>query len=268
VGGEPTGGPAAIVSFHHLDQYATVPSPITAAPPVARLLGAAAVAAGAATLPHGAWGPLAVLAMPVLATAAIARLPLTRLLARMAGPLAFVLLASIGLLVLVPGEPAAQVGPVAVTREGIARFGFVVGRAIVALGAAVVLVSTTSFPDLLHALRTLRLPLVVTTALGLAYRLLYLLVDELERLQRAARSRNAGRGEAGRRRLLVGVSAAVLGRAYARAERTHRAMVARGYRGDLPSLQAWVWSPQAVLALAALVALVAATSAAAHLGAL
>ena len=66
------------------------------------------------------------------------------------------------------------------------RFGFVLGRASVALTAAVVLVSTTSFPELLQALRQLRLPAVVTTALGLGYRLLYLLVDEIERLQRAA----------------------------------------------------------------------------------
>jgi cobalt/nickel transport system permease protein len=254
------------VSFHHLDQYATLPSPITAAPPVARLLGAAVVAAGAATLPTGAWGPLGLLALVVLGLAAVARLPLARLLARMAGPLAFVLLASVGLLVLVPGPPAFHLGPIAVTREGMARFGFVLGRASVALGAAVVLVSTTGFPDLLHALRALRLPTVVTAALGLAYRLVYVLVDELERLQRAARSRNAGAGAAGRRRLVVGLSAAVLGRAYARAERTHRAMTARGYTGDLPSLRSWTWSPGTVVALAGLVGLVAATSVAAHLG--
>jgi cobalt ECF transporter T component CbiQ len=254
------------MSFHHLDQYAAVPSPITTAPPVARLLGAAAVAVGAATLPLGAWSALAVLGLMVLLVAAVARLPPNRLLARMAGPVAFVLLASIGLLVLVPGAPAFRVGPVAVTHQGIARFGFVVGRAIVALGAAVVLVSTTSFPDLLQALRALHLPAVVTAALGLAYRLLYLLVDEIERLQRAARSRNARHGNAGRRRLVVGISAAVLGRAYARAERTHRAMSARGYAGDLPSLRSWTWSPQTVMALAGLVALVATTSVAAHLG--
>jgi cobalt/nickel transport system permease protein len=254
------------MSFHHLDQYATVPSPITTAPPVARLIGAAALAIGAATLPLGAWGALAVLALPVLLLADVARLPLGRLLVRMAGPLGFVLLASIGLVVLVPGTPVVHLGPVAVTHQGIARFGFVVGRAVVALGIAVVLVSTTSFPDLLHALRSLRLPPVVTAALGLAYRLLYLLVDEIERLQRAARSRNARLSDAGRRRLVVGVSAAVLGRAYARAERTHRAMRARGYQGDLPSLRSWTWTPGTVAALVVLVGLVAATSVAAHWG--
>jgi cobalt/nickel transport system permease protein len=253
------------VSFHHLDQYATVPSPVTAAPPAARVLAAATVAIGAATLPQDAWGHLGVLVVVVLGLAALARLPFGHLLARMAGPLAFVLLASVGLLVLVPGEPAAHLGPVAVTRQGIDRFSFVLGRAVVALGAAVVLVSTTGFPDLLHALRVLRLPQVVTAALGLAYRLLYLFVDELERLQRAARSRNAGHGAAGRRRVLVGAAAAVLGRAFARAERTHRAMVARGYDGDLPTLRTWSWSPQIVLSLAGLIVLVAATSVAAHL---
>lgn len=253
------------MSFHHLDQYASVPSPVTASPPVARLLATVTVAVGAATLPGGAWGALGVLLVPVLALAALARLPPHRLLARMAGPVGFVVLASLGLLVLVPGEPAARLGPMVVTREGVDRFGFVLGRAVVALGAAVVLVSTTSFPDLLHALRALRLPQVVTSGLGLAYRLLYVFVDEIERLQRAARSRNARGGSAGWRRVLVGATAAVLGRAFARAERTHLAMVARGYEGDLPSLRAWAWSPQVVVALAGVIVLVVATSVTAHL---
>jgi cobalt/nickel transport system permease protein len=253
------------MSFHHLDQYASIPSPVTAAPPVARVLAMATVAVGAATLPRNAWHALGVLLVLVLVLAALARLPLHRLPARMAGPLAFVVLASVGLLVLVPGAPALHFGPVVVTREGLDRFAFVVGRAVVALGAAVVLVSTTSFPDLLHALRMLRLPQVVTSALGLAYRLLYVFVDEIERLQRAARSRNARGGSAGWRRVLVGTTAAVLGRAFARAERNHLAMVARGYDGDLRSLRTWAWTPRVVVALAAVIGLVVAASLAAHL---
>jgi cobalt/nickel transport system permease protein len=253
------------VSFHHLDRYASVPSPVTAAPPVARVVAMATVAVGAATLPGDAWKALGVLLVLVLVLAVLARLPLLRLVARMAGPLGFVVLASVGLLVLVPGAPAARFGPVVVTRAGVDRFAFVLGRAVVALGAAVVLVSTTTFPDLLHALRVVRLPRVVTSALGLAYRLLYVFVDETERLQRAARSRNARGGSAGWRRVLVGTAAAVLGRAFARAERTHMAMVARGYDGDLPSLRTWTWTPRVVVALAGVIVLVVATSAAAHL---
>ena len=248
------------MSFHHLDQFATVPSPVTAMPPVARLVGATSVAVGAATLPLGAWPAAAALGALVAAMTLLARVPVPLLLRRMSGPLAFVLLASAGLLVFVPGDPVLDLGWVAVTRPGVERFGFVLARAVVALSAAVLLVTTTEFPDLLDALRRLRLPRVVTTALSLAYRLLYLLMEEFERLLRAARSRNAGAGAASRRRLAAGVAAAVLQRAFARAERTHRAMLARGYQGELATLTEWRWRAWMVAALATLLGLVLVTA--------
>jgi cobalt/nickel transport system permease protein len=235
-------------------------------PPTARLIAVLVLAVGAAALPLGAWRQLGVLFALVALLATVARLPAKLMLVRMTGPLGFVFLASVGLLVLVPGDPLVRVGFLQVSDAGLLRFGSVLGRAIVALGAAVVLVTTTSFPELLHALREIRLPKVVTTALGLAYRLLYILVDEVERLQRAARSRNAGAGSARRRRVLVGVAAAGLARTFARGERTHRAMLARGYRGDLPTLSEQRWDRRSVVALVTLVTLVGVTTVSAYVG--
>lgn len=252
------------MSFRHVDQYAAVVSPVTRAVPTARVLGTVTLAVGSAALPFGAWIPLAVLLLAVLLIARAARLPTRQLLLRTAGPFAFVLLASAGLLVLVPGEPLFTLGVLEVTRPGLTRFAFVLGRASVALGAAVILVSTTSFPELLHALRELRLPHVVTASLGVGYRLLYILVDELERLQRAAQSRNAGAGSATRRRLLVGISAAALSRAFSRGERTHRAMLARGYAGDVPALYSQRWDRRSTFALATLVIVVGVVLGGAH----
>lgn len=248
------------MSFHHLDQFATVPSPITAMPPVGRLVGATSVAVGAATLPLGAWSEAAALGALVAGMTVLARVPVPLLLRRTSGPLAFVLLASAGLLVFVPGDPVLDFGWIAVSRPGVERFGFVLARGVIALAAAVLLVTTTGFPDLLDALRRLRLPRVVTTALSLAYRLIYLLMEEVERLLRAARSRNAGAGAAPRRRIAAGVAAAVLQRAFARAERTHRAMLARGYKGELATLTAWRWRTWMVVAEATLVGVVLATA--------
>ncbi|KPJ83977.1 MAG: hypothetical protein AMS18_17075 [Gemmatimonas sp. SG8_17] len=224
------------MSFRHLDQFAQVSSPITALAPALRVLGTVVVALGAATLRLGAWPQLATLAGLVLVLAAVARIPLRTLLLRMLGPLVFVLFASVALLFLVPGEVVARVWWIDLTDNGLLRFGSALGRAFTALAAAVILVSTTTFPEIVQALRELRLPHAVTTALGLAYRFLYVIVDELERLQRAARSRNAGAGAAKRRRLLVSVVAAVLRRALVRSERTHRAMLARGFHGEIISL--------------------------------
>jgi cobalt/nickel transport system permease protein len=188
----------------------------------------------------------------------LARVPLSVALVRLAWPLGVALLASATLLVMVPGPPVVRLGPLAVTAPGADRFATVMARAMVALLPAVLLVSTTSFPELLQGLRALRLPRAVATALGLAYRFLYLAVDELERLQRAARSRNAGHGAARRRQLLVAVAASTLGRSLARGERTHGAMLARGFTGTLPLLHAVRWTPATAVGLATLLTIAAA----------
>lgn len=246
------------MSFHHLDQYAHTDSPLTRRDPAVRVLGTVIIALGAALLPLGAWPQMLGLAAVVAGLAVVARIPPGPFLVRLAPPLAFVVLVSAAILVLVPGTPVARLGPLAVTDAGLLRFGSVVGRAAVALGAAVILVSTTPFSQLLQALRTLRLPRTVTTALGLAYRFLYILTDEVERLRRAARSRNAAEGTTPRRHLLMGIAGAVLQRSFDRSERLHRAMLARGFSGHMPALHTTAAHGHPVRELAALAAIVGA----------
>jgi len=253
------------MSFHHLDQFSHVASPVTHVPPAGRVVGTVALALAVATLPPHAWPQLGILAALSITLLAMARVPPGAVLARLAWPLALVLLASAALLVVIPGEPVARLGPLVVTAPGADRFAGVLSRATVALLPAVLLVSTTSFPELLQGLRDLRVPAPVATALGLAYRLLYLTVDELERLQRAARSRNAGGGATRRRRLAAAMTAATLGRAFDRAERTHAAMLARGFRGALPLLHVTPWTPAAAARLSLVCALAAAVAASARL---
>ncbi len=244
------------MSFHHLDQFAGVDSPVTRRAPAVRLLGTVLVAVGAALLPLGAWPQMVVLAALVVVLAAIARIRPRAFLARLLPPFVFVLLASIALLVLAPGEALARLGPLTVTDEGVLRFGSAAGRAAIALGAAVILVSTTSFPDILRAFRQLRLPEVVTLTLGLAYRFLYILNDEVARLRRAAASRNAAAGTTSRRRLAVGITAASLQRSLDRSERVHQAMLSRGYTGSLPVLRPAARAGRPALELAGLALLV------------
>lgn len=224
------------MSFHHLDHYATVASPITRIAPTGRLLGAVLIATGAAAVPAGAWLQLALLLTGMFGLAAIARVPARVLLRRLLPPLGFLVLVSGLVLVLAPGRPVAAIGPATVTDTGVARFATIMARGVVALTAAVILVSTTRFTELVESLRELRLPAAITTSLGLAYRFLYILTDEVERLRTAARSRNASPRTTGRRRLLTGITAAALARSVARSERVYQAMLARGYAGRLPTL--------------------------------
>lgn len=226
------------MGFRHLDQFAHVDSALTRRSPHVRLLGTVVLAVGAAVVPPGAWPQLAALGLLVLALAALGRIGPGPFLVRFAPPFTFVILVSAAVLVLAPGEVVGRLGPLRVTDAGVLRFGSVAGRAAVGLGAAVILVCTTSFPDIVRALRTLRLPDVVTTSLALAYHYLFLLTDEAARLRRAARSRNAADGAVPRRRLLVGITAVAFHRSLARSERVYQAMSSRGYTGRIPSLMA------------------------------
>jgi cobalt/nickel transport system permease protein len=245
------------VSFHHLDQYAAVDSVITRRSAEVRLMGTVLVALAAALLPLGAWSQMAIMAGVVAGLAAMARLRPADFFRRFAPPAAFVLLVSLAILFLAPGETVARAGPLRVTDAGLLRFGSATGRATVALGAAVILVSTTRFAELIEALRSLRVPAVVTTSLGLGYRFLYTLTDEVERLRRAARSRNAADGSASRRRLLVGITAAALHRSFDRSERVYQAMLGRGYTGRMPALRSAPPAGRPGLELGALGALLA-----------
>jgi len=247
------------MGFHHLDQYADTESGLKPVAPAARVLGTLAIALGAASLPPGAWLEMLVPLLLVLGLSRVARVPLATLLRRASVPLGFLALASAGLLVLSPGNPVATIGPFTVTDGGVTLVGSALLRGGAAIGAGVLLVSTTRFPDLVEALRELRLPAVVTAALGLAYRFLYLLTDEMAQLHRAAASRNAGGGRVARRNLMLGITASALTRGFARSERVHRAMLARGYTGALPSLHPHpldARSAGAVLALSLLLAAV------------
>jgi cobalt/nickel transport system permease protein len=253
------------VSFHHLDQYAGVDSAITRRSPRVRLAGLLLIALAAAALPLGAWPQLAAMGALVVALAIAARLHAGDFLVRVAPPLGFVVLVSAAVLFLAPGETVADVGPLRVTDAGLLRFGSAMGRAAVAVGAAVVLVSTTPFGDLVAALRGFGLPRVMVDSLGLAYRYLYILNDEVERLRRAASSRNAAAGAAPRRRLLLGIAAAALHRSFDRSERTYQAMLARGYTGTVPALRPRDYGGRAAVEMGAMATILAVLVASARL---
>ena len=85
-------------------------------------------------------------------------------------------------------------------------------------------------PDLLSGLRSLRIPGLLVTTLALTYRYLFLLVDEMERMQRARRSRTFTRHRLQAWRSLATVIAQLFVRTSERAERIYAAMCARGWK--------------------------------------
>jgi cobalt/nickel transport system permease protein len=105
---------------------------------------------------------------------------------------------------------------------------------------AVLLTATTRFPDLLHALRHLKVPAIFVSILAFMYRYLFVLADEVARLLRARAARSAqlpgqpaGRSLRWRATIAGHMVGQLLVRSMARSDRVYQAMLARGYRGEL-----------------------------------
>lgn len=220
-----------------IDHYAGLDSLVHRLDPRVKVVTALVAVAAIVSLRSvpGLLGALALLAL----LARIAGLPLHYLLARMAWVLPF----SGTLLLVMPflhtGNPLfrLEVGPFAVTAglEGLARAVVYSLRLAGSLLAAVLLTSTTRFSRLLRAMEELGLPGVFTRVVDFGVRYSFLLVDELQRMQRARYSRGFVP-----RSILQRLTAGSLGetagalflRSLERADRVHRAMLSRNYAGD------------------------------------
>ena len=199
----------------------------------------------ASLLPAGSWLALAALTSMLWATIAISGVGLRTILRRSLLALPF-LLVTLTLVFSVPGRPVWQLPlgfvTLSATDAGLLRFCAVVWRAWISVQATLLLTATTPFPQLLRALRALQLPAVLVATLALAYRYIFVLADEVERLLRARDSRSA-HGEAGsggtllwRARVTGRMAGTLLLRAFERSERTYIAMLSRGYDGELRAL--------------------------------
>lgn len=107
-------------------------------------------------------------------------------------------------------------------------------RSYLSACAAVLLIATTPMPRLMEGLALLRVPRFLLQVMQFLYRYLSVLTREAEGMRTAAQSR-AGHLLRPDWRHAAAMAGVLFGRASSRAEQVHRAMVARGFDGQLPS---------------------------------
>ena len=90
--------------------------------------------------------------------------------------------------------------------------------------------NVTPFSEVLETLRRLRIPSLLITILALAYRYLFVLIVEGDRLQRARRSRTFTAGRAKKWISLSSLIGQMFVRSSERAERIFAAMTSRGWK--------------------------------------
>ena len=123
-----------------------------------------------------------------------------------------------------------RLGPLAVS-GGWLSFASIMVRAMLTVGAALILVGITGFPAICHALDQLGMPRIFTVQLLFLYRYIFVLIEEGSRTARARELRSFG-GKGLGLNSYISLPSHLLLRTWLRAERIHLAMLARGFTGE------------------------------------
>ena len=230
-----------------LDRYRKGTSLVHRLDPRLKLLAVLAFVLVVTTTPPGTWSSFALFAALATGAVLVAQVPLIEGLKHSAVALPFAGMVAISLPFTQAGEVVWSWQPfgftLSITDAGLVLFATVVIKAWLSVMVSGLLVATTPFPDLLRAMRALRVPAVLTATISFMYRYLFVLVDEAMRLQtaRAARSVGAGRTIRWRARVLGGMIGSLFIRSYERSERIYAAMLSRGFAGEVRTLTRLTW---------------------------
>ena len=161
--------------------------------------------------------------------------------------------------IFTPGDPAALLfslskeyhwGPyripaeITLTWPGIHTASLLVGRVGASLSFILLLTLTTRWADLFKALRSLRVPAIYVQTLGMTLRYLMLLGQIVRDMHMAKKSRTLRpqkiRTE---QRWIAGQMGVLFGRSLQLSGEVHRAMIARGYQGEVRILSVFQLRP-------------------------
>lgn len=195
--------------------------------PRGKLLACLAIVLSVVTVPKGHWHLLAVHAALVLSFILISGVKLLELGKRLAVILPLLLVVAFSAPFMATGSVSAATGQNVANSSVWTMVLTVGGRALLAVAVMTLLILTTPFRDMLKAFQQLRVPGVVVQTVALAWRYLFLLIDEARSIHRAVVSRGF-RGRWIWQATTVGrMIGSLLVRSLERSERVHHAMLAR-----------------------------------------
>ncbi len=246
--------------IHFLDPYKDGESPVHQLDPRVKLVLVLAFILTTALTPSGAWPVYILLLTLALSAELLSELGIGFYLKRALLAIPFVL-AALPVLVTLEGPALMQLPfGLVLTSTGLERFISVALKSWISVQMAILLASTTRFPDILMAMRALRMPRLLVAIIGLMWRYLFVMADEALRLMRARQSRSGEIGLAGSRaggsvvwraRVTGGMAGNLFLRSLERSDRIYMAMLSRGYDGEVRGLPQPAVPPSswAVLAL-------------------
>ena len=243
---------------HFLDPYRPGRSLIHQLDARVKLVLAVAFIFTAALTPVGAWPVYLLLFALVISVEVLSELGVGFVLRRAVLALPFVL-AALPVIFTIEGPAlfSLPIGPwtLTVTVPGLERFISIALKSWISVQMAIVLATSTTFPDLMVAMRAVHVPRLLVAIFGLMWRYLFVFADEVLRLIRARQARSGETDQPGlktggsvvwRARIAGGMAGNLFLRAFERSDRIYMAMVARGYDGEvraapLPRLRTADW---------------------------
>lgn len=207
-------------------------SPLHDLPPQCKVAGAVLFVFAVVATPREAIWAYAADALVVAALAVIAGVGAAVFARRLAIELPFVAFAL--LLPFVAGGDRVDVGPLAVSGDGLWAAWNILVKGTLGVAVAVVLTATTEPSDVVRGLERLRLPRALTMITALMIRYLAVIRGEAARMQVARQSRGYDPRWFWQARALAHGAGTLFVRSYERGERVHLAMVSRGFAGRLP----------------------------------
>jgi len=174
-------------------------------------------------------------------------------------------LAAAALLPFVADGDRVAVGPLRLSESGLWGAWAIVAKGTLGVGAAVVLSATTSVPELLRGLQTMRCPAILTSIASFMVRYVDIVAGDVQRMRVARISRADDPRWFWQAKAVVGTAGALFVRSYERGERVHLAMLSRGFDGTMPRLApsaatARHWATGLAISLAAIVVALASWS--------
>lgn len=240
---------------HFLDPYQPRNSPIHQLDPRVKLVLTLAFIFTTALTPTGTWYVYILLFSITLAVEVLSDLGIAYVLRRAVLALPFVL-AALPVLFTVDGSALVNFPffnrTITMTQPGVERFLSIALKSWISVQMAIVLAATTTFPDLMSAMRAIKIPRLLVAIFGLMWRYLFVLVDEALRLLRARAARSGqseqatlktGGSIAWRARVAGGMAGSLFLRGFERSDRIYMAMLSRGYDGEVRHLPLPVLRP-------------------------
>lgn len=140
-----------------------------------------------------------------------------------------------------PDETPYRFWGISISSIGLQKFILINTKAVLILFISIVLTSTTDFMRLLKGLEKFRIPTLVLAILSFMYRFIFLLIDEMERVVMAYRSRYLHLSLMKKIKVFASMIGLFFIRTYERGERIYLAMESRGFQGNIYTLTDLRW---------------------------